>query len=158
MADTPSTNGELEVHFKPDSGKAVIEGKTVVPFQAFVALVLQRKVTNLLKTWGKAPVVVDSELLTSLASAPQESQENTSNLILVSIVTGVLAGVGGFALLQAFLLSAQIVLGYKELGTVAGSIALLVGLMIMMMKSQKKPKGVKLVETMEKVAGLMGKK
>ncbi len=158
MSDSTPDNGELEVRFKPESGKAIIEGKTVVPFQAFIALILQRKVTNLLKTWGKAPIIVDSELLTSLASAPQDSQENRSNIILVSIVTGVLAGVGGFAVIQAFLLSAQIVLGYKELGTVAGSIALLVGLMIMMMKTQKKPKGEKLVETMEKVAGLMGKK
>lgn len=158
MSDSTPDNGELEVRFKPESGKAIIEGKTVVPFQAFIALILQRKVTNLLKTWGKAPIIVDSELLTSLASAPQDSQENRSNIILVSIITGVLAGVGGFAVIQAFLLSAQIVLGYKELGTVAGSIALLVGLMIMMMKTQKKPKGEKLVETMEKVAGFMAKK
>ena len=59
MSDTTPDNGELEVRFKPESGKAVIEGKTVVPFQAFVALILQRKVPNLLKTWGKVPIIVD---------------------------------------------------------------------------------------------------
>ncbi len=157
MSDTPQ-NGELEVHFKPESGKAVIEGKTVVPFQAFVALILQRKVTNLLKTWGKAPIVVDSELLTGLASAPQDSQENRANLVLVSIVAGVLGGVTGFALIQLGLLAVQFPLGYKELGTVVGSVFFLLVLVVSMMKGQKKPKGEKLVDMMEKAANLVGKK
>jgi hypothetical protein len=158
MSDTTPDNGELEVRFKPESGKAVIEGKTVVPFQAFIALILQRKVTNLLKTWGKAPIIVDSELLTSLASAPQDSQENRANLVLVSIVAGVLGGVTGFAIIQLGLLAIQFPLGYKELGTVVGSVFFLLILVISMMKGQKKPKGEKLVETMEKMAGLVGKK
>jgi len=158
MSDTPSTNSELEVHFKPESGKAVIEGKTVVPFQAFVALVLQRKVTNLLKTWGKAPVIVDSELLTSLASAPQDSQENRANLVLVTLIAGILAGVTGLAALQIVLLLIKIPLGYKELGTVVGSVLFLLMLVMSMMKGQKKPKGEKLMEVMEKAAGLVGKK
>jgi hypothetical protein len=155
MSDQSS---ELEVQFKPESGKAVIEGKTVVPFQAFVALILQRKVTNLLKVWGKHPVIIESELLTSLASASQESVENKSNLILVSIVAGVLVGIAGFALAQIGLLFAKIPLGYMELGTIAGSIGLLVILMYAMMKMQRKPKGEKLVETMEKVSGFLSKK
>ncbi len=157
MSDSPQ-NGELEVHFKPETGKAVIEGKTVVPFQSFVALILQRKVTNMLKTWGKTPIIVDSELLTGLASAPQDSQENRANLVLVSIVAGVLGGVTGFALIQLGLLAVQFPLGYKELGTVVGSVAFLLILVVSMMKGQKKPKGEKLVEVMEKAAGLMGKK
>lgn len=158
MSDTPSQNGELEVHFKPDSGKAVIEGKTVVPFQSFVALILQRKVTNLFKTWGKAPVIIDSELLTGLASAPQDSQENRANLVLVTMVAGILAGVTGFALVQIALLAIQFPLGYKELGTVVGSVFFLLILVVSMMKGQKKPKGEKLMEVMEKAAGLVGKK
>lgn len=158
MSDTPPQNGELEVHFKPDSGKAVIEGKTVVPFQAFVALVLQRKVTNLFKVWGKTPIIVDSELLTGLASAPQDSQENRANLILVTLIAGILAGVTGLAVIQMILLFVQFPLGYKELGTIVGSVAFLLVLVVSMMKGQKKPKGEKLMEMMEKAAGLVGKK
>jgi hypothetical protein len=158
MSDTPAQNSELEVHFKPDSGKAVIEGKTVVPFQSFVALILQRKVTNLFKTWSKAPVIIDSELLTSLASAPQDSQENRANLVLVTLVAGILAGVTGFALVQMGLLAVQFPLGYKELGTIVGSVFFLLILVVSMMKGQKKPKGEKLMEMMEKAAGLVGKK
>ncbi len=146
------------MRFKPESGKAIIEGKTVVPFQAFIALILQRKVTNLLKVWGKTPIIVDSELLTSLASAPQDSQENRSNLVLVSIVAGILGGVTGFAIIQLALLALQFPLGYKELGTVVGSVFFLFVLVISMMKGQKKPKGEKLLEVMEKAAGLVGKK
>lgn len=155
MSDSASTNGELEVHFKQETGKAVIEGKTVVPFQAFVALVLQRKVTALLKTWGKHPVIVDSELLTSLASAPQDSQENRANLLLVTLVAGALAGVTAFAAIQVVLLLLEISLGYRELGVIIGSVATLVGLLWIAMKSQKKTKSEKLVETMEHVSSLL---
>lgn len=148
-------DSDLEVQFKPESGKAVIEGKTAVPFQAFVALILQRKVTGLFKNWGKHPVIMESELLTSLASAPQDSQENRSNMILVSLIAGVLVGVAGFALVQIGLLFTQVTLGHKELGIVAGSIALLVILLYVMMKMQRKPKGEKLVETIESVSAFL---
>lgn len=157
MSSTPE-NGELEVHFKPETGKAVIEGKTVVPFQSFVALILQRKVTSLFKAWGKTPIIVDSELLTGLASAPQDSQENRANVVLVSMVAGILAGITLFAVVQIGLLLLKFPLGYKELGTVVGSVAFLLLLVISMMKGQKKPKGEKLMEMMEKAAGLVGKK
>lgn len=152
------SNSELEVHFKPESGKAVIEGKTAVPFQAFVGLILQRKVTNLLKNWGKHHVIVESELLTSLASAPQESQENKANLILVSLIGGALAGITGFAGVQLVLLLVEITLGYRELGIIVGSVALLVGFLYMVMKSRTKSKNDKLVETMEQVSAFLSKK
>lgn len=158
MSDAASSNGELEVHFKQDTGKAVIEGKTVVPFQAFVALILQRKVTTLLKTWGKNPVIVESELLTSLASAPQDSQENRANLILVSLVAGALAGITCFAAVQLVLLLINIPLGYRELGVIVGSVATLVLMLWIAIKSPKKAKGEKLVETMEKVSSLLSAK
>lgn len=153
---TPSS--ELEVHFKPDSGKAVIEGKTVVPFQSFVALILQRKVTSLFKTWGKHPVIIESELLTSLASAGQESQENRSNIILVSIVAGILLGVAGFAAVQAGLLFGNIRLELNEFGIIVGAIVLLIALLYLMMKTQKRPRGEKLVEAIESVSSLLSKK
>lgn len=154
MSDT-SPQSDIEVQFKPESGKAVIEGRTTVPFQSFVALILQRKVTGLLKTWGKHSVIVESELLTSLASAPQESQENRSNMILVSIIAGVLLGVAGLAAIQFGLLFTEITLGKRELGIIAGTIVVLVFLLVSMMKMQRKPKGEKLVETMESVAGFL---
>lgn len=153
-----NNNSELEVQFKPESGRAVIDGKTVVPFQSFVALILQRKVTGMFKTWGKKPVIVDSELLTSLASAPQDSQENRSNLILVSMVAGILVGVAGFAAVEVGLRFAGIILDFNDLGIIIGSIVLLVALLFLMMKSQKKPKGEKLVETMEQISGFLSKK
>lgn len=152
------SNSELEVHFKPESGKAVIEGKTTVPFQAFVALILQRKVTGLFKAWGKQPVIMDSELLTSLASAPQESAENRANLILVSMLTGILIGVVGFAAVQAVLLFVEVPLSLNDLGIIIGSVVVVVFLLGIMMKSRQKPKSEKLVETMEHVAGFLGKK
>lgn len=152
------TTSELEVQFKPETGKAVIEGKTVVPFQAFVALILQRKVTGLLKTWGKHPVIIESELLTSLASAPQDSVENKANLIFVSLMTGSLAGITVFAAVQLALLFVNIPLGTKELGIIVGSVAVLVLLLAMMMKSRSKPKSEKLVETMEGVSAFLSKK
>lgn len=148
-------SNELEVQFKPESGKAVIEGKTVVPFQAFVTLVLQKKVLQLAKTWGKHPVILDSELLTSLASAPGDSQENRSNMIMVGLITGVLLGITGLAVLQIALLLVKIPLGYKELGIIAGSIVAVMLLLMMAMKMRKMPKGDKLVETIEGIASFM---
>lgn len=155
MSDQSS---DLEVQFKPETGKAVIEGKTAVPFQAFVGLILQRKVTNLLKVWGKHPVIMESELLTSLASAPQEGQENKANLILVSLIGGALAGITGFAALQLLLLLVEIPLGYRELGIIVGSVALLVAFLYLIMKSRTKSKNEKLVETMEQVSAFLSKK
>lgn len=148
-------DNELEVQFKPETGKAVIEGKTAVPFQAFITLVLQKKVLQLAKTWGKHPVIVDSELLTSLASAPGDSQENKSNMVLVSLVTGVLLGITAFAVVQIVLLLMNMPLGYKELGIIAGSIAGVILLLMIVMKMRKKPKSEKLVEVMESVASFL---
>jgi len=155
MAHTDHDDNELEVKFKPDSGKAVIEGKTVVPFQAFVTLVLQKKVLSLTKTWGKHPVIVDSELLTSMASAPQDNQENKSNMILVSIILGIVFGVAGFAIIQIALLLINIPLGMKELGIIVGSILGVILIAALIMKMQRQPKGEKLVETIEGISSFL---
>ena len=154
----PEDQSELEVRFKPESGKAIIEGMTTVPFQSFVTLVLQRKVQALFKRFGKNPVIVESELLTSLASAPQDNQEDKSNLVLVSIVAGVLLGIGGMAVVQIGLLLADMPLGYQELAIIAGSIGTLIVLLLLIMKLQSKPKGEKLLETMEKVSSFLSTK
>ena len=158
MSENASPNSELEVHFKPDSGKAVIEGKTVVPFQSFVALILQRKVTTLFKSWGKHPVIIESELLTSLASAPQDSVENRANLIFVTLMTGALGGITAFAAIQILLLLVNIPLGYRELGIIVGSVFVLVVMLALMMKGRAKPKNEKLVETMEQVSSFLSSK
>lgn len=150
-----NTPSDLEVQFKPDSGKAVIEGKTTIPFQSFVTLVLQRKVMTLMKAWGKHAVIIDSELLTSMASAPQESRENVQNLILVTLVTGALGGVGVFAAIQALLSFLHVGLTWKEQLLIAGSILMLAVLLGVAMKLRKLPRGEKLTETMEGIAGLL---
>lgn len=159
--DTPtssSTSSELEVHFKPETGKAVIEGKTAVPFQNFVTLVLQKKVLPLCKTWGKDPVVVSSELLTSLASAPQDSTENRNGLVLVSFVGGALVGVLVFAFVQLALLFVDMPFTWKELSIVAGSILGVVLLLLFMVKMQSMPRGEKFLETMEHVSSFLSSK
>lgn len=149
------SDNELEVQFKPETGKAVIEGKTVVPFQAFITLVLQKKVVQLAKVWGKHPVIIDSELLTSLASAPSDSQENKSNMILVSLILGILLGITGFAVIQIVLLLLRVPLGYRELGIIAGSIVVVMLLLMIVMKLQKLPKGEKLVENIESISSFL---
>ncbi len=150
-------SSELEVQFKPDSGKAVIEGKTVVPFQAFVTLVLQRKVLKLFKDWGKEPIIVNSELLTHLASAPQDSQENRTNLILVTLGMGFIGGIACFALLQLALLFLDITFAKRELTMVGGGILGLALLTAILMKMRRMPKNEKLTETIENVASFLGK-
>ncbi len=149
------SDNELEVQFKPETGKAVIEGKTVVPFQAFITLVLQKKVLSLTKQWGKHPVIIDSELLTSMASAPSESQENRSNMIMVSMVIGCLFGITGFGVVQILLLLLKVSLGYRELGILVGSIVVVMLLLMAVMKMRKLPKGEKMVETIEGIASFL---
>ena len=148
---------ELEVHFKADSGKAVIEGKTTVPFQAFVTLVLQRKVFSLFKEWGKQPVIVNSELLTSLASAPQDSVENRSNLILVSLGVGILTGIALFALVQAGLLTINIILGYTELLVIGGGLVAIAALSAMLVRIQRMKRSEKIVEAVESLSSFLSK-
>ena len=90
----------MDAKLKTDHGKAIVEGKTAVPFKTFVGLVLHRKVLSLFKQWGKEPVIIDSELLTDLASAQQDSQENKEQLVTVTLGVGVLAGVFVLAIAQ----------------------------------------------------------
>jgi predicted permease len=157
-ADNPA-GSELEVHFKPETGKAVIEGKTAVSFQNFVQLVLQKKVLPLCKTWGRDPIVVSSELLTSLASAPQDSQENRSGVVLVAFIGGALAGILALALVQLGLVFAGIPFGWRELAIVAGSILGVLLLLYVLIKMQHSiPTGEKFLETMEHVSSVLSTK
>lgn len=155
---TPPTPSELEVRFKPDSGKAVIEGKTVVPFQSLVTLILQRKVFPLFKQWGKEPVIVGSDLLTQLASAPQDSQENRGNLVLVSIGVGVIAGVGLSAAILALLLLGDITPGLQEYAIVLGSIAAFILLAWGLLQARRRKRSEKITEAMEAVTHFLSSK
>lgn len=138
--------------------KAVIEGKTAVPFKTFVTLVLQRKVQGLFKTNQNDPIIVGSELLTALASAPSDSHENRGKLVLVTMCIGILAGVlvSAAALLLLSLFKIQPDRG--DLGIVVAVILLVGALFVMIVKSQKKTGfAEKLQETMEKATDLLAR-
>ncbi len=148
---------ELEVSFKPESGKAVIEGRTAVPFQSFVTLILQRKVQTLFKDHGKNPVVVSSDLLTRLASAPQDSQENRGHLVLVSLGLGAILGVAGFSAVQLVLLLSNFPLTWKEHAIIVGCIGGVALLGALLMYVQRMPKSDKLTDSVENIARFLGK-
>lgn len=149
---------ELEVDINSTSGKAVIEGKTSVPFKTFVSLILQRKVQVLFKRADNDPVIVSSDLLTALASAPQDKQEDRTKLVIVTFGSGIVAGV--FLTVAAFLglMLFRIQPEVKDLGIVLGVIAGIVVLGILLQKPQKKSAlGEKLYESMEKVTDLISR-
>ncbi len=149
---------ELEVEINNTGGKAVIEGKTSVPFKTFVSLILQRKVQVLFKRSDNDPVIVSSELLTALASAPQDKQEDRTKLVVVTFGVGILAGV--FLTVAVFLglVLFKIQPEVKDLGIVLGVIAGIVVLGILLQKPQKKSAfGEKLHESMEKVTDLISR-
>lgn len=148
---------ELEVSFKPETGKAVIEGKTAVPFQSFVTLILQRKVQILFKDHAKEPVVINSDLLTRLASAPQDSHENRGHLVLVSLGLGAVGGVAVFSAIQLVLLLSDMALTWKEHVIILACIAGVAALGALLMYVQKMPKSDKLTDTVENVARFLGK-
>ena len=147
----------IELDISHGDSKAVIEGKTSVAFKKFVQLVIQRKVTALFKDWGDTPVIVDSEMLTSLASAPQDSAESHGRLVMVALGIGVLAGVFAFAVIQVALMFSGFVMGIRELWTVIGLLAGLTILVVVLMQLKKKPKNNKIVESVEKVADFLSR-
>jgi hypothetical protein len=84
---------DVEVDLTHENGKAVIEGKTSVPFKTFVGLILQRKITAFFKDNKDEPVIISSDLLTKLASAPDDKQEDRAKLVILALGLGVLMGV-----------------------------------------------------------------
>ena len=147
----------MDAKLKTDHGKAIVEGKTAVPFKTFVGLVLQRKVLNLFKQWGKEPVIIDSELLTDLASSPQDSQENKEQLVTVTLGVGVLAGVFVMAVAQIALAPWDIYLKERELLIVAGVILGFAILGFALGRVKKKGKSQKLTDAMEKITNIVSK-
>jgi len=148
-------NVELNIQ---GGGKAVIEGRTTVPFRTFVQLVLQRKVLSLFKNRGEEALIVSSDLLTDLASAPQDSMENRDHLVLVTLGVGILAGVFVLATAQIALTALGTGLGIREMLVVAGTILGLGLLAAVLARAQRRKKGTqKLTESMERMASLLSK-
>lgn len=148
---------QVEVDISHGDKKAIIEGKTAVTFKRFVGLILQRKVTALFKDWGDKPIIIDSELLTSLASAPQDSQDTKGQLVLVTLGIGMLSGVFFFAVLQVALMLSSNPMEMKDLFVIIGVLAGL-ALMVTLLMNMKKPnKGEKVVESIERVANFLTK-
>ncbi len=149
---------ELEVEISNTGGKAVIEGKTSVPFKTFVSLILQRRVQVLFKRSDNDPVIVSSDLLTALASAPQDKQEDRTKLVIVTFGVGIVAGVFLTVSLFLGLILFKIQPEVKDLGIVLAVIAGIVVLGILLQKPQKKSAfGEKLMESMEKVTDLISR-
>ena len=148
---------EVDITTGPGS-KAVIEGKTSVPFRTFISLVLQRKVQVLFKSHQEEPVIVNSTLLTALASAPNDQQEDKGKLVLVTLGVGIVAGV--FLTVAVFLglQLSHIRPEPKDLGIVLGVIAGIAFLGTTMQKKQKKAGFTeKLYDAMEKTKELVSR-
>ncbi|ALM10358.1 MAG TPA: hypothetical protein DEB30_00460 [Candidatus Peribacter riflensis] len=149
---------DLEIELKTEQNRAIITGKTSVPFRTFVGLVLQRKVFQLFKQWDKEPVILSSELLTQLASAPQDSQENRTHLVIVTLGVGTLFGIFLFSLGQAVLTLLGVELGTRELLLVAGSLIGLALLGVILARMQKLARAQRIADVMERTAQFLAKK
>lgn len=157
MSVTSLPHKPVEVSLKIDQQRAVVEGKTSVPFQAFITLVLQRKVLPLMKQWGKEPVIVSSELLTGLASAPQDSVENRTKLLLVTLGLGTVLGVFILSSGQLALTFLNINLQQREFLMISGGILGLALLTATLARLQRVPRNDRIEETIEKIASMLPK-
>lgn len=153
-----SETADLEIELKTEQNRAIIAGKTSVPFRTFVGLVLQRKVFQLFKQWDKEPVIISSELLTQLASAPQDSQENRSHIIIVTLGVGTLFGIFVFSLGQVVLSLLGFELGTNELMLVAGSLVALAVLAVVLARMQKLARAQRIADVMERTASFLSRK
>jgi hypothetical protein len=149
--------GDVKVSMKEREEHAVIEGKTAVPFGSFMKLVQSRKVQPLMKRWQNEPVVISSDLLTHIASAGSESQEDRSKIILTAIVLGLAFGIFlatmGLFLLNLFGMS----LGQRELITGLGILLILGVAVYSAMRVQGSGFRQDLIEKIEKIANVFGK-
>lgn len=149
---------ELEVDISNIGSKAVVEGKTSVPFKTFVSLILQRKVQVLFKRSDNDPIIVSSDLLTALASAPQDKQEDRTKLVVVTFGVGIIAGVFFAVAVFLGLILFRIQPEVQDLGLVLGVIAGIVILVALLQKTQKKSIfAEKLSDSMEKVTELISR-
>lgn len=151
-------SADVELDISAESMKTFIKGKTAVPFKTLVKLILQRKVTTLFEHWGKDSIVISSELLTDLASAPQDNEENRQHLILVTFGCGIFAGFFLFAFIQLLLLLGKVQLQLENLLYIIASMIALTILGWSLMRARQKQKSQHLYETMERIANIIPKK
>jgi Flp pilus assembly protein TadB len=146
---------DVEVDIKSDGGKAVIEGKTSVPFRTFVSLILQRKVQTLFKKCQDDPIIVGSELLTALASAPDDRQEDRSKLILVTFGMGILSGIFLTVLTIVVLAMFDVRPQDKDLLIVLGIFLVIAAVVVFILRMQRTQSKQRLYESMEKITDLI---
>jgi hypothetical protein len=103
-------------------------------------------------------VVIDAELLTSLAGAAQDSQENRVHIVVVTLGIGMIGGVFALAVMELLLLQVNIGLGTKELAILAGGLIAVAAVGWMMSKVQLRGGGQRVFDSMEKAAALLSKK
>lgn len=130
IRDRLKKSSDVKVNLRPQQSElAVIEGKTTVPFNAFVKLILQKKIQGLVKDAQDEPVILSSDLLTKIASAPGESLEDRSKVLLTACVIGFCGGffVAAFAIVFLGMMGVEI--GQKEL-IVALTVLLVVALAV----------------------------
>jgi pilus assembly protein TadC len=149
---------DLEIELKTESSKAVITGKTSVPFRTFVGLILQRKVFQLFKQWEKDPVILSSELLTQLASAPQDSQENRTHLIIVTLGVGVLTGIFLFSAILVLLSFFNVFLDQQAFAIIAVGLLSVALLGFALARLQRLTRAQKIADAMERTAQFLSKK
>lgn len=151
-------SGDVQLSLKTTQGdKAIIEGKTSIPFGSFVKLILKRKVQTL-RDFQDEPIILSSNLLTHLASAPEDSHEDTSKVILTALLIGFCFGMflTAFTLIFSSLFGIEI--GVSELLTgllvlLAVALAVYASLKISSHKMKQQ-----LIEKVEEIAGLFAKK
>jgi hypothetical protein len=149
--------GVTTMELRREQPHVVVEGKTTVPFQSFVRLVLQRKVEQLFKEWRNEPLIMNSTLLTSLANAPQESTDDKGKVILTSLILGVGCGIFLSAVILLFLELAGISVDMGEFASVIGIIVVLALLLQIAVRMSGREKRQKLVERVEKISSVIGK-
>lgn len=98
-----------------DGDEVIVEGKTGIPFNLFVKLLLKRKIQTLFKDWQDEPIVISSELLTKIASAPEDNAEDRSKIVLTALVIGLCFGMFISAVALVGLSMVGIIIGAKEL-------------------------------------------
>jgi hypothetical protein len=152
MDSTSSPTADLEVPLKSDPVRAIVEGKTAVSFQSFIGLVLQKKVLQLCKQWGSEPVIIRSELLTAIASAPQDNEDNRRHLLMVTLGSGIVLGLFFSTAVLLVLTLLSITLGVRELGIFLAGMAGVALLGWLLMNVQMRSIGEDVEETMEELS------
>jgi hypothetical protein len=149
--------GDVKVSMKEKGEHAVIEGKTAVPFGTFVTLLRKRKVQSLMSKWQKEPVILSSELLTHIASAGNDTDEDRSKVILTALVIGLCFGLFVMAIGLFVLGILGITIGQRELMTGLLVLLVLAGAVYASMQIHTGKMKQDLVETVDKVSEMFGK-